>query len=350
VASLWLLLLLCLSVVVVVVEAKKYQVTAQRSFNVPIISSQNHGQSTFLFNYNTAYVPMYDTSKQLSHALLVRCQNQTAGTLGPSMFSFTAQTGHGKYQPITDNNIVFRPTTPEESYGTEDPRVAYQQSTGTYYMFYTAVETASPDLIVRLSLATTKTPSVASSWKRQGAIFPDVNKGQWTKSGALLIRDTGPSYLIFGDSAKVPGLQVASTQDLQHYTLLDGIYLPVRNNSFDSTLVEAGPPPLLLSDGNYLFIYNSARANSTSPNHLQYNIGWLIINGTNPLHIIERCERPLLSPQLGWEVGAPPYLSLVPNVVFCEGMHASSDPDTFVIYYGAADSVIGQATVSVQIQ
>jgi len=41
-----------------IAEAKSYQVTAQRSYNVPIISSQNRGQSTFTFNYNTAYVPV----------------------------------------------------------------------------------------------------------------------------------------------------------------------------------------------------------------------------------------------------------------------------------------------------
>ena len=76
----------------------------------------------------------------------------------------------------------------------------------------------------------------------------------------------------------------------------------MRNNSFDSMLVEAGPPPMLLSDGNYLFIYNSARQNASSPDHFEYNIGWLIINGSNPLHILQRSDTPLLSPQLGWEV------------------------------------------------
>ena len=39
-------------------------------------------------------------------------------------------------------------------------------------MFYSAVQTAKPSLIVRLSLATTKTPWIASSWQRVGPIFP----------------------------------------------------------------------------------------------------------------------------------------------------------------------------------
>ncbi len=34
--------------------------------------------------------------------------------------------------------------------------------------------------------------------------------------------------------------------------------IQVRSDSFDSQLVESGPPPLELENGNYLFFYNSA--------------------------------------------------------------------------------------------
>jgi len=113
--------------------------------------------------------------------------------------------------------------------------------------------------------------------------------------------------------------------------------------------VEGGPPPVRLSDGNYLFIYNSARKDSHSGNGLEYNPGWIIINGTNPTQILERSSEPLLSPREPWEVGLPPYLDLTPNVIFIEGMRAAAIRDQFVVYYGAADSVIGVAQVTVQI-
>jgi hypothetical protein len=41
--------------------------------------------------------------------------------------------------------------------------------------------------------------------------------------------------------------------------------------------------PLPLSDGNYLFLYNSARSGypSNKPGYdLQYNVGWAILNGS----------------------------------------------------------------------
>lgn len=160
----------------------------------------------------------------------------------------------------------------------------------------------------------------------------------------------------------------------------------MRNDSyFDSHLVEGGPPPLPLADGNYLYIYNSARCalvvgsfffspptqgtrfrnDNNSGNGLQYNIGWAILNGANPSQILQRCNEPLLSPTTGWEVrclsshiplllsltlsqiGTAPWLGLTPNVVFCEGMSVGEQADTFVIYYGGADSVLGAAEVRV---
>jgi predicted GH43/DUF377 family glycosyl hydrolase len=77
---------------------------------------------------------------------------------------------------------------------------------------------------------------------------------------------------------------MATTKDLLNYENLPGIWLEVkikinkkityypklkkkkkREDHFDSALVEAGPLPLKLSDGNFLFLYNSARAGYPSP-------------------------------------------------------------------------------------
>ncbi len=103
-----------------------------------------------------------------------------------------------------------------------------------------------------------------------------------------------------------------------------------------------------LLNGNYLFFYNSAR--SGFPSHkpgydLQYNVGWLILDGSDPSIILQRSEVPLLSPELAWEIGDKPYLGLVPRVVFLEAAKPLGD-DTFLVFYGGADSVIGAAKVS----
>jgi len=60
---------------------------------------------------------------------------------------------------------VFEPEGPKEDYGTEDPRVAYNEKERMYYMMYSAVA-SKPKIVSKLSLAKTATPWVKGSWER----------------------------------------------------------------------------------------------------------------------------------------------------------------------------------------
>jgi predicted GH43/DUF377 family glycosyl hydrolase len=311
-------------------------------------------ESVFKWNYNSAVVPYGNSS---SFGILVRCQNQANPTdpysVTPSKLALANLTG--PWNPdnisltyITLNSVVFEPDGPQEEYGTEDPRVVYREKTGDYYLLYSAVQ-ANP-VVSRLALATTKTPGVKSSWVRHGPLFPNES---WSKSGAMLIRDgfPGPHYLFYGDSSLYPGLQIATSTDLLTWTIQPNLLLEKRASYFDSTLVEAGPMPLPLSDGNYLFIYNSARPGypSKKPNwNLQYNVGWVILDKNDPTKILLRSDKPLFSPVLSWEKGDAPQLGLTPNVVFLEGWIAYQ-PNKFIVVYGAADSVVGVGIITVTI-
>jgi len=319
----------------------------------------NPSESIFAYNYNAAFVGIPGNSGK---QLLVRCQQNTSDTTGnpytvsSSVMSLVSFTTNNVSQPpfdfqfnnIVQSSVVFEPEIWYEEYGTEDPRVIYRESNQMYYLLYSAVQPVTENgntfVNVRLSLATATEPG---NWVRQGPIFKDHNATQWSKSGALLCRDgyPGPHYLFYGDSSYVPGLQVAYTTDMINYVSSDKVWMPVRPDSFDSTLVEAGPMPLLLSDGNYLFIYNSARSGypSAKPGYqLQYNVGWAVLDGNDPTKILARSKDPLMSPELSWEVGAD---SLTPNVVFVEGWEQVGQ-DTFILYYGAADTAVGAALLT----
>ena len=89
-----------------------------------------------------------------------------------------------------------------------------------------------------------------------------------------------------------------------------------RKDHFDSRLVESGPPPLLLEDGNYLFLYNSAEEGWPDDRSKAYHVGWVILDGKDPTKIVDRSEVPLMGPEFAWEKGESPYLCNVPNVVF----------------------------------
>jgi len=45
--------------------------------------------------------------------------------------------------------------------------------------------------------------------------------------------------------------------------------------------VESGPPPLLLSSGDYLFFYNSAELGWPDEG-TAYHPGWVILDGKDP--------------------------------------------------------------------
>jgi predicted GH43/DUF377 family glycosyl hydrolase len=158
------------------------------------------------------------------------------------------------------------------------------------------------------------------------------------KSAALLLMPSPPHYLYQGDS----NIQLWSTLDLYNYTLLNSTFITPRSEMFDSDLVEAGPPPMILSDGNYIFFHNSA--NQTHA----YHPGFVILNGANPTQILQRSSNAILSPTRDWEIGAYPAKCNVPNVVFLEAATpVDGMVDTFDVYFGGSDAVIGTARFTV---
>ncbi len=66
---------------------------------------------------------------------------------------------------------------------------------------------------------------------------------------------------------------------------MGSVLISPRDDHFDSKLVESGPPPLLLSNGDYLFFYNSAELGWPDIG-TSYNVGWLILSGSDPTQVI----------------------------------------------------------------
>jgi hypothetical protein len=131
-----------------------------------------------------------------------------------------------------------------------------------------------------------------------------------TKSGALLLRPSPPHYLYWGDSH----IHLAVSQDLVTFNTTVDTFIAPRVGGFDDGLVEAGPSPQLLSDGNYIFFHNSASASNNA-----YHAEYVILNGTHPdAPYLERAQAPILSPLYDFELGVAPAECNVANVVFLE--------------------------------
>src|SRR5437667_281638 len=221
-------------------------------------------------------------------------------------------------------------------YRVEDPRLV--KFGNTFYLTYTGYNNVdgigADKKDAQLCLATS---TDLVHWKRQGIVFP-AYKGKWnvkwTKSGAIVPQKiNGKYWMYFLADARGQDTQmgIAYSQDLLHWTeALDHPVLSSRPGSFDSQVVEPGPPPVLTSEGIFL-IYNGADDKNI------YSTGWVLFDKNDPTKILARAQEPVFSPGPEWEK-----VGQVPNVVFVEGL--VRDGGRWLFYYGGADKNVGVAT------
>lgn len=244
----------------------------------PVISAVG-GSSSFQQAFNPSWI-VSSAGTGGKAGLLIRTQNCSAtagggcvgcaGT-GPkaSVLTFSELLNDDnssaitpKFKPIDSHSLVFGPHDDSDLRGTEDPRVAFDAATGTYYMFYTCW---AKDGTGSLCLASTKNPTDTSGgiagpgWTRHGPAFPGNHK-----SGAMLIREKPPHYLISGAGE----IFLAKSNSLLNWTLGDPF---ISKTLWGNPNVEAGPPPLRLSDGNYVFCESEERHARANPSCMSWN-------------------------------------------------------------------------------
>jgi len=281
---------------------------------------------------------------------------ESAGTFNPSVVKkdgkyvmlYRAQDRHGTSSlgyATSDDGIHFdrRPEPVmvaeapyEKGGGVEDPRL--QIIGNTYYLTYTGYNNvdgvAADKKDAQLCLATS---TDLLQWKRQGVIIPGY-KGKWnvkwTKSGAIVPEKINGKYWMYylaDAKGKDSQMGVAHSEDLLHWTeALDHPVLSSRAGSFDSQVVEPGPPPIITPQGIFL-IYNGA------DDKLVYSTGWVLFDKKDPTKVLARSDVPVFVPEKEWEK-----VGQVPNVVFVEGI--VRDQNRWLFYYGGADKNVGVAT------
>eukprot|EP00698_Gefionella_okellyi_P004417 TRINITY_DN14077_c0_g1_i1.p1 TRINITY_DN14077_c0_g1~~TRINITY_DN14077_c0_g1_i1.p1 ORF type:complete len:363 (-),score=69.96 TRINITY_DN14077_c0_g1_i1:261-1349(-) len=352
---------LAIAVVLIAVLIASNVSCVQYTYSVEVISFDDapvvsfvDGNSEFQQTFNPSYV-LPSTGTAGKQGLLIRTQNCSAAVGGTCVFCSGSSSnasvitfaelqsgGDSKtapvFAPLTASSIVYDNAISGLGdmtvFGTEDPRLAYDESTGIYYLFFTCYGKST----VLLCQAYSKNPTDPSSWTTVGPVFPQT---QGSKSGALLIRDQPPHYLLWGDEQ----IRIAQSSNLTHWPDEGQVIIAPRADHFDNGLVESGPPPLKLSTGDYLFLHNSA--NSGFPQSGEYHASWAILSGADPSQVLARAEDPLLSPDALWERGVSPWTCNVPRVVFLEAAAPTELPDVFRIYFGGADAVVGSAVVKV---
>eukprot|EP00659_Diplonema_papillatum_P001355 gene1355-2097_t len=309
------------------------------------------GTSDFFLNLNPAYLQLPDGTPGLlvrtqncSYPSVYRCPEQQWQFLTPSqlvllkMTGTNSTTGAAVWEHASEHQLVFSANNvgPAAAYGTEDPRIVYREKDHTYYLTFAA---ASQPGVKEAYLATTQNPMNESAWLVRGKIA-DAPGG-----ASIVIRDGAPGngthYMFLTDNGLSGSLKIATSPDLFTWTNTNQTLIAPRKGMWDAVGVAAGPSPVRLSDGNYLYLYNTDNQ-AQNPVYGRCALGWVVLDYGDPTRVLARAAEPLM-------VATAPYekKGFTPNVIFATGLAATETPDTFVVYYGAADTVVASATVRV---
>lgn len=210
-----------------------------------------------------------------------------------------------------------------EAYGIEDCRVV--QIGATYYLTFTAVSEHG----VGVGLRSTR------DWQEfsdHGMILPPHNKDCAIFAGQI----GGKYYALHRPSSVFVGgnyIWIAESPDLVHWGQ-HRCLAHSRPGMWDSARVGAGADPIRTPEG-WLEIYHGANGEN------RYCLGALLLDLECPWKVLARSREPIMEPIAEYE-----RTGFFGNVVFTNGHLV--DGDTVTIYYGASDSVICGARLSIQ--
>lgn len=174
---------------------------------------------------------------------------------------------------------------------------------------------------------------------RNGVLFPEKINGRF-------VRLERPNRAALDSGVKTGSeIVLATSDDLMAWTTV-GSVMKGRWHYWDE-LIGSGPPPIKTRDG-WLHVYHGV---ATHLNTGIYQAGVSLLDISDPMKVIARGRNNILEPREPYE-----YAGQVPNVVFPSGMIAESfdddgfaKPDSLVrLYYGAADTVVGLATATIE--
>jgi predicted GH43/DUF377 family glycosyl hydrolase len=216
--------------------------------------------------------------------------------------------------------------------GCEDPRLT--KIGKIIYMCYTAYDSIGPPRVAITSI--TEKNFLQKDWKwekpvlitpegfddKDTCIFSEKTKGQY-----FILHRVGDE--ICGDYFKSLNF---NTQTIKKCIRIIG----PRINMWDSAKVGISAPPIKTKNG-WLLLYHGV-----SKSHGTYRVGAVLLDINDPAIVLSRITDPIFEPKELYEK-----IGIVNNVVFPCGMALKDG--LLYIYYGGADTVVGVATIELDI-
>lgn len=211
--------------------------------------------------------------------------------------------------------------------GCEDPRIT--KIGEKIYMCYTAYSGVDLPRIAMTSISVNdfvnkrwnfKKPKIISDPKfdnKDGCLFPELIGGKYV----FLHREGGKGIMI----DYVDDVEFENNQHLER-----DFFFKLGQNYWENAKTGISSPPLKTKSG-WLQLYHGV-----SQSDQKYRVGAMLLDLENPKNIIGRTAYPILEPETEWEKRGE-----INNVVFPCG--AVLKDGELLVYYGAADKVIGVA-------
>ena len=209
-----------------------------------------------------------------------------------------------------------------DAFGVEDARAT--RLGGEWWINYTAV---SPWGIATAAAVTRDRRHI----ERRGIWFPPPNRDV-TPFPEAIDGAYAALHRPMPEGLGAVAIWFASSPDLRAW----GGHRPVagpRPGAWDGVKVGGGAPPFRVREG-WLALYHGVDAAS------RYALGALLLDAREPWRVIGRSREPVLAPEAPYERAG-----FFGNVVFTCG--AAVEGDRVRVYYGAADTVVAAADLSI---
>ncbi|HJR61605.1 MAG TPA: glycoside hydrolase family 130 protein [Vicinamibacterales bacterium] len=218
------------------------------------------------------------------------------------------------------------PASELESFGIEDARITFLE--GACWITYTAVSAHG----ISTALASTRD---FRTFERHGIIFPPPNRDV-TIFPERIDGRYAALHRPMPEGLGEPAIWIGSSADLLAWGD-HRVVAGARPDSWDDVKVGGGAVPFRVRSGVYdgwLAIYHGV---TREP--LEYCLGALLLDGTDPARVVARSREPILRPEAPYERDG-----FFGGVVFTCGVLVEGD--RVRVYYGAADGVTAVADLS----
>ncbi len=216
--------------------------------------------------------------------------------------------------------------------GCEDPRLT--KIGDTIYMCYTAFDGVGPPRVAITSITEKNFLEKNWKWEKPIVITPP---GVDDKDTCIFPEEINGKYFILhrvGDEICGDYIKSLSFKNEKINKCIR--IMGPRTNTWDSYKVGISAPPIKTRHG-WLLLYHGI-----SKSHHTYRIGAVLLDLHDPAIVLSRTSDPIFEPEESYEKKG-----IVDNVVFPCGM-AEKD-GLLYIYYGGADTVVGVATMELDI-